>query len=292
MTGSERWKIGISDDQILYQSMSVSVCVSVSVKINSTICMLCSAGSRIRSLICPYDVKNVYSGYVAWRGTCGCENLSSDVYSILDESFSVYRGKDFHILAYKIPKMKVKQGDPKPEDFEMNWVWYENHTQLELSNLLTDKFEKTRRFSVPRGYLHKDVSASQKAKAERVLPFPFATLGSSTENIFLQVIHDLIAPTLTFAHRIALIGDAACLLRPHTAAGSTKAAVDAWRLGTCLIESSGSKDDNGGTIEPFEKSLQAYEEHTRISNNTLHNIGVEIGNTSQGLIDSTTTVTP
>ncbi|WP_051975234.1 FAD-dependent monooxygenase [Cupriavidus necator] len=50
---------------------------------------------------------------------------------------------------------------------------------------------------------------------------------------FLQVIYDVEVPQMAF-DRVCLIGDAAFVVRPHAAAGTAKAAADAWALAGAL----------------------------------------------------------
>ena len=50
---------------------------------------------------------------------------------------------------------------------------------------------------------------------------------------FLQVVYDIEVPRMAFG-RVCLIGDAAFVVRPHAAAGTAKAAADAWALAEAL----------------------------------------------------------
>jgi 2,6-dihydroxypyridine 3-monooxygenase len=50
---------------------------------------------------------------------------------------------------------------------------------------------------------------------------------------YIQKVMDLRVPKMAFG-RIALIGDAAFAARPHAAAGTAKAAADAWALAAAL----------------------------------------------------------
>src|SRR5262249_61113309 len=59
--------------------------------------------------------------------------------------------------------------------------------------------------------------------------------------IFFQPIFDLESPALAFG-RVALIGNAAFVVRPHVGAGATKAAIDAMVLADCV----GGRDMAGG----------------------------------------------
>ena len=71
--------------------------------------------------------------------------------------------------------------------------------------------------------------AEMRAVAAARLPAPMARLVASTAQPFLQVIYDIEVPRMAFG-RVCLIGDAAFVVRPHAAAGTAKAAADAWAL--------------------------------------------------------------
>jgi 2,6-dihydroxypyridine 3-monooxygenase len=55
----------------------------------------------------------------------------------------------------------------------------------------------------------------------------------------LQAVFDIDVPRMAFG-RVRLIGDAAFALRPHAAAGTAKAAEDAWTLGQAVHASAGN----------------------------------------------------
>ena len=67
----------------------------------------------------------------------------------------------------------------------------------------------------------------------RVLAPQLAELVRATDEPFVQVIIDLEVPQMVFG-RVCLIGDAAFAVRPHAAAGTAKAAEDAWSLAAAL----------------------------------------------------------
>jgi 2-polyprenyl-6-methoxyphenol hydroxylase-like FAD-dependent oxidoreductase len=58
-----------------------------------------------------------------------------------------------------------------------------------------------------------------------------------TANPFVQVILDLAVPKMYFS-RVAILGDAAFLVRPHTASGTAKAYRDAIALASSLVGNS------------------------------------------------------
>jgi 2-polyprenyl-6-methoxyphenol hydroxylase-like FAD-dependent oxidoreductase len=72
-----------------------------------------------------------------------------------------------------------------------------------------------------------------RSDAGRRLPPQLAALVSATSQIILQPIFDLQSPRIAFG-RIALLGDAAFVARPHVATGVMKAALDAQALADAL----------------------------------------------------------
>jgi 2-polyprenyl-6-methoxyphenol hydroxylase-like FAD-dependent oxidoreductase len=81
-----------------------------------------------------------------------------------------------------------------------------------------------------------DVIAAVKADARALLAPSIADIFVRAERPIFQPIHDFASPRLVFG-RIALLGDAAFVARPHVGAGVTKAALDAMCLADALAES-------------------------------------------------------
>jgi 2-polyprenyl-6-methoxyphenol hydroxylase-like FAD-dependent oxidoreductase len=77
-----------------------------------------------------------------------------------------------------------------------------------------------------------EVVAGIKKTAHALLARPIAEIFSACEQPFFQPIYDLASPRIVFG-RVALLGDAAFVARPHVGAGVTKAALDA----VCLTDS-------------------------------------------------------
>ena len=75
--------------------------------------------------------------------------------------------------------------------------------------------------------------AEMRAVARARLPAPMARVVESVDQPFLQVIYDIEVPRMAFG-RVCLLGDAAFVVRPHAAAGTAKAAADAWALAEAL----------------------------------------------------------
>jgi 2-polyprenyl-6-methoxyphenol hydroxylase-like FAD-dependent oxidoreductase len=92
-------------------------------------------------------------------------------------------------------------------------------------------------------------------RAARDLLSPqFAEVVSKTQQPFIQAIQDLETPSMAIEDRIALIGDAAFVARPHVGMGVTKAAGDALALAEALDAAS----DIPTALADFERSRLPY----------------------------------
>ena len=148
---------------------------------------------------------------------------------------------------------------------------YQNVEAEKLSSILIDKEGVKHGFSIPRGMLRTEVSEEQKHFAARVMPEPLHAMISATKDIFVQAIHDFLAPQHSIKDRIALVGDSGAILRPHTAAGTTKAALNAWSLSSCLQKYNFD----------VPTALQAYHNAMQPVARELVDIGISIGTQSQ-----------
>ena len=79
-------------------------------------------------------------------------------------------------------------------------------------------------------------------------------LVEGTAQIILQPIFDLESPRIAFG-RVALIGDAAFVARPHVATGVMKAAIDAESLVAALSTSAGNVSAG---LERYNRERQPY----------------------------------
>jgi 2-polyprenyl-6-methoxyphenol hydroxylase-like FAD-dependent oxidoreductase len=95
-----------------------------------------------------------------------------------------------------------------------------------------------------------------RAAAERLLAPQFRAVVRLIEEPILQPIYDLQSPQLAFG-RVAIIGDAAFVARPHVAAGVSKAADDAAALTEAL------------DAEDVEPALRAFESQRLAENNKI-----------------------
>lgn len=183
-------------------------------------------GSVVRRRLQP-EARTRYAGYVAWRGMVAENELAPSVAQRLGDSITYHVTADSHILIYPIPDLdgRVTAGNRL-----INFVWYRNYLDGgDLSDLLTDAEGQVRELSVPPGAMAEHHVAEMRAFARARLPATVNAVIEATPQPFVQVIYDIAIDRMVFGP-ICLLGDAAFAVRPHAAAGTAKAADDAWTL--------------------------------------------------------------
>ncbi|KAJ4355943.1 uncharacterized protein N0V89_003968 [Didymosphaeria variabile] len=229
--------------------------------------------STIRQLIVP-NLQRKYAGYVAWRGTVPETQLSASARNVFVEKFPFFHAEGVQVLAYTIPG---PNGAVESGKRLLNWVWYVNYAENspEHIELMTDKQGKRHHITLPPGLIQDDVWRHQKEKARDVLPPQFAELVEKTEVPFVQAITDVISPAavLPTDNRVILVGDALAGFRPHTAASTNQAAMDAMTLTEAV----------GRIIEGADRDEVLAEWETKVLEyaRTVQKHGVEMGNRSQ-----------
>jgi len=177
-----------------------------------------------------------YAGYVAWRGTVAERRLGRDVADLLADSIVYQVIPGSHILLYPIPAL---DGSVEPGRRLANFVWYRNYRAgEELDDLMTGRDGVRRDVTLPPGAASADHLRELRAFAAARLAPQLAEVVHRTELPFVQVIFDIEVDRMAFG-RVCLTGDAAFALRPHAAAGTAKAAADAWALAEALAATGG-----------------------------------------------------
>jgi len=181
--------------------------------------------SRVRRMLAPSQAENRYAGYVAWRGLIP-ETALTGSSSFLLERFAFYVAPGDHALGYLVPG---PNGEIARGRRRYNWVWYRRVPEEQLHDLFTDIEGHSHPVSLPRGGLSPERREALREDALRLLPPPFALALAAEEAPSIQGIFDYEAPAMVRG-RLALIGDAAFVVRPHTAMGVGKAAGDVMSL--------------------------------------------------------------
>ena len=124
--------------------------------------------------------------------------------------------------------------DLRPGHRRYNVVWYRPADErAELTRLLTDEKRHVPRDLDPAAADPARGDRAMRAAAERLLAPQFREVVRMIDEPILQPIYDLATPRMAFG-RVAIIGDAAFVARPHVAAGVAKAADDAAALVAAL----------------------------------------------------------
>ncbi|NJR76466.1 MAG: FAD-dependent monooxygenase [Scytonema sp. CRU_2_7] len=177
-----------------------------------------------------------YAGYVAWRGLIDENLLLSDVAKFFADKFTFFHGPSMQALCYLVPGPNGELDEGKRR---INWLWYFNVPDGEqLNTVMTNHQGQVRKFFMPQGEVREEVVQQMRVLAKTYLPEVFQYLFELTEKPFIQPIYDLSVPRMVFG-RVCLIGDAAFVVRPHTAAGTSKAVTNAIELAQELQESGG-----------------------------------------------------
>ena len=186
--------------------------------------------STVRAQHLP-DVAPAYAGYAAWRGLVAESAVSEAVRRDIFEYFAFCLPPGEQILGYPVagPGNDLRAGRRR-----YNFVWYRPADgEKDLRRLLTDKFGQTHAVSIPPPLIHPDVIREMRGASEALLAPQFAEIVRRTDQPFLQPIYDLECPQMAFG-RVAILGDAAFVARPHVGAGVAKAARDALALADAL----------------------------------------------------------
>jgi 2-polyprenyl-6-methoxyphenol hydroxylase-like FAD-dependent oxidoreductase len=173
------------------------------------------------------SVKLQYAGYIAWRGLVDETSLSQQTREALFEKFAFCLPPREQILGYPV----AGQGNSTaPGERRYNFVWYRATSEdIQLPDLLTDASGKRWVGGIPPTLIRDDVLADMEDAALTLLAPQFGEVVTKANQPLFQPIFDLEVPQMAFG-RVALLGDAAFVARPHCGMGVTKAASDAMEL--------------------------------------------------------------
>jgi 2-polyprenyl-6-methoxyphenol hydroxylase-like FAD-dependent oxidoreductase len=202
--------------------------------------------SRVRALLAP-EARPRYAGYVAWRGLAEERRLSPATHRALFPRFAFCLPPREHMLGYPVAGFT---GSTRAGERCYNFVWYRPADESrELPLLCTDVHGTRHDLSVPPPLVHPARLAEMRRAAERTLSPQFVEVVRHAARPFFQAIFDLASTRIAF-DRIALLGDAAFVARPHAGMGVTKAAGDAMALADSLRAC-------GGDVVPALQRYQA-----------------------------------
>lgn len=177
------------------------------------------------------EVRPVYAGYVGWRGLVAERDIPPWAHAAVFAAFGFGLPPGEQFVGYPVAG---PDDDLRVAHRTYNFVWYRPADETrELPDLLRDISGHVHAISIPPPLIRPEVVQRMREAASRVLAPAFAAVIGATPRPFLQPIYDLESPRLAVG-RVALIGDAGFVARPHVGAGVTKAAEDALALAEAL----------------------------------------------------------
>jgi len=185
--------------------------------------------SIVRAQLMP-DVQPQYAGYVAWRSIVEESLLPAPAREWLGEGYWFVLPKGEMFLSYQVPAKDLGRIGR-----DWNYVWYRPVTETRLADFCTDSSGKCHGTGIAPPLIRPDVTAYIKREARELLPPHLARLIDVSQPFF-QSIFDIESPRLTVG-RVALLGDAAFVARPHVGMGVTKGALDALCLSRSIHQS-------------------------------------------------------
>ncbi len=205
-----------------------------------------------------------YAGYIAWRGLVPENEMPERAMQDLHGDFAFSGNNGSHILGYLVPG---PDNDLRPGHRFYNWVWYRVVDDAQREKIMTGTDGVSRQYSVPEGLLAPEWQAQVYREAEELLPPGFRDIVLATRQPFAQAIRDLAVDSMVKG-RVILLGDAASIPRPHTAASTSKAAGNALALNLALKDGS----DN------IDAALARWDREQVYRGKYLRKMGMSIGN--------------
>lgn len=206
--------------------------------------------SSVRQQFWP-EMQPGYAGYLAWRGLVPEDEMPLPARQGLHGDFGFANNAGSHILGYLVPG---ENNDVREGHRLYNWVWYRVADIALLGEIMTDRQGRQRGYSVPEGRLADRWKTQILRDAEALLPLPFRSIVEATKEPFAQAIRDLASDHMV-AGRVLILGDAAAIPRPHTAASTSKAAANALALVDAL---QATPNDVEGALRRWEPAQIHY----------------------------------
>ena len=185
--------------------------------------------SALRAQLLP-GVAPAYAGYIAWRGMADEALLSPATRALLFGHFCFSLPDGEQMLGYPVagPGDTVQAGQRR-----YNFVWYRPADTALLAAMQTDAAGRTHPDGIAPNLIRPELVAQARAAAAHLLAPAFAEVVALADRPFFQPIMDLEVPAMAHG-RVAILGDAAFVARPHCGMGVTKAAEDAQALAEAL----------------------------------------------------------
>jgi 2-polyprenyl-6-methoxyphenol hydroxylase-like FAD-dependent oxidoreductase len=206
--------------------------------------------STVREQLLP-DLQPGYAGYVAWRVIIDESDVPPDIRAELFATYTFCLPEGELLLGYPVPG---RNDEARVGERAYNIVWYRPvDAERTLVDLCTDAQGRHHAAGIPPPLIRPEIIVAIKAAA-RDLAAPQIAAVIARASPFFQPIYDLESSSMTFG-RVALMGDAAFVARPHLGAGTTKAALDAASLADALRD---TDDDLGTALTRYDAQQRPF----------------------------------
>ena len=203
--------------------------------------------STVREQFMP-KLQPSYAGYVAWRAMLDERDIPPAIHAEIFERYVFCLPEGEQFLAYAVPG---RNNDAAVGRRAYNIAWYRpTDPEKTLPDICTDATGH-RHVTIPPPLIRPDVIEAIKATARGLVAPQVAEIFTRARPFF-QPIFELDSPQIVFG-RVALLGDAAFVARPHVGAGTTKAALDAVALAEAV-----AGDDLDAGLARYEREQRRF----------------------------------
>jgi 2-polyprenyl-6-methoxyphenol hydroxylase-like FAD-dependent oxidoreductase len=228
---SECYSLGRSFQRLEQDETSVTAVFDDGSRARGDLLVAADGGrSSVREQFLP-GLQAEYAGYVAWRAMRDETDIPGDIRAEIFEHYTFCLPEGELCLAYPVPG---RNNETQVGRRAYNIVWYRPvEPEHALPDLCTDSHGHCHGTTIAPPLIRPEVLAAMNASARALLAPQIAEILARTVQPFFQPIVELAPPNMVFG-RVALLGDAAFVARPHVGAGVTKAALDAASLADAL----------------------------------------------------------
>src|SRR5262249_43210420 len=181
-------------------------------------------------------------------GDAGRARRSPEIHAEILSRYTFCLPEGELFLAYPVPG---RNNETQVGRRAYNVVWYRPTDADTLVDLCTDASGHYHGSAIPPPLIRSEVIAGIKATARALVAPQVAEIFARAQPFF-QPIFDLESPQIVFG-RVALLGDAAFVARPHVGAGVTKAALDAASLADATVG-----EDLGKALRQYQREQQPF----------------------------------
>jgi 2-polyprenyl-6-methoxyphenol hydroxylase-like FAD-dependent oxidoreductase len=239
------YRAGMTLERVEQDGKGVTACFTDGTRVMADLLVAADGNqSTVRRQLMP-EVTPRYAGYVAWRGLMEERDIPPGLHREFFDKLTFSFPEGEMALAMPVPG---PGDDMRPGHRRYYFIWYRPTKAAALEDLGTDANGVSHGTAIPPPLIRREFLREIKARAQALFAPDLAAVIDRTAQPLLQPIFDLEAPRLVVG-RVVLLGDAGFAARPHVAAGTTKAALDA----LCLAEALGSAGSMAEALARYER---------------------------------------